>query len=186
MLHTKNQVGKLNNRAFSLVELIVVIAIMSVMVGLVSVGVSLAFSRDAEMVAEQIDDCMSETRMTTMSKAGKYAMRIQLDSGEVKGISIVSAINSETTPADYKSYSVQKKANAQCIGTLADPSSIDSGVQIEFDAANGSVLYVGAYRDTLGAAVASAPTGVYQFKVSSRGKEEIVSLVVGTGRHYLE
>ena len=52
-----------DNRGISLVELIVVITIMVVMTGLISIGVSLMFSRDASYVAGRIDDELSEARM---------------------------------------------------------------------------------------------------------------------------
>ena len=68
-----------NDRGYSLVELIVVISIMAIMVGLLSLGISVMFSKDAEAVAKAIDDELSEARMLSMSKSGKFEMVLHID-----------------------------------------------------------------------------------------------------------
>ena len=69
-----------NDKGYTLVELIVVISIMAVMVGLLSFGVSVMFSKDADSVARTIDDQLAEVRMAAMSKPGTFSIIIHTTS----------------------------------------------------------------------------------------------------------
>ena len=80
---------KLNNAGFSLIELIVVIAIMTILVGGASLGISLAFSKDAAKCATMINDAIYTTRMNSMSKAGTYTLTIEKN-GDNKYIAEIS------------------------------------------------------------------------------------------------
>ena len=52
-----------DNSGISLVELIIVISIMVIMTGVMSLGLSIMFSRDTNYVAVRVDDALTETRM---------------------------------------------------------------------------------------------------------------------------
>ena len=63
---------KNKNEGFSLVELIIVLAIIVILTGLVSVGVGLAVNKPADECAEKIKANMQSLRITTMGKFDSY------------------------------------------------------------------------------------------------------------------
>ena len=58
-LFKKNQ----NNSGYTLVELIVVIAMMSILAGGMSLGVNLLFSKDASRCATRLNDALYEAKL---------------------------------------------------------------------------------------------------------------------------
>lgn len=159
---------------YSLVELIVVIAIMAIMVGVMSIGISLMFSRDAEAVAKTIDDELSEARMLAMSRDGEFELVLHLDSSNPANNNIV--INKDSSL--YKSVTMKKRATLNVSGGgLASP--ITSGdVKIVFDKGNGSVK-------TINGGTASGVCLIEATAARLTTKKSTVSLVAATGRHYV-
>lgn len=60
----------IDNRGLSLVEIVIVVTIMTVLTGVMAVGVSLALSKPADECAEKIVSTLSNARITTMGKQG--------------------------------------------------------------------------------------------------------------------
>ena len=159
---------------YSLVELIVVIAIMAIMVGLLSIGITLMFSRDAEAVAKTIDDELSETRMLAMSRDGDFEFVLHIDSSDPSNNNII--INRDSSV--YKTVAMKKRATINVSGGgVASP--ITSGdVKIVFDKGNGSVKKIND-------ATASGVCLIEATAARLTSKKSTVSLVVATGRHYV-
>lgn len=59
---------KTNNKGFSLIELVVVVAIMALMVGVMSLSMSLLFGTEAHSAAEKISAQLSEVKTGSMSR----------------------------------------------------------------------------------------------------------------------
>lgn len=59
---------RMDNKGLSMVELLIVVAIMAVLAGTLTVGVSAAFSKPADECAEKIATVLSNARITTMGK----------------------------------------------------------------------------------------------------------------------
>lgn len=156
---------QLNNKGYTLVEAIVVMGIMAILVGIMSVGISLMFSRDAQYAAVSIDDQLTETRMLSMTKSGDFQMEVHMDSAARGSYILITRDGSE-----YRRISLDKR-------DIEIQFSGGTTAVIEFDKANGSVSKVNG----------STASGVYTFTITGlRGaqKEAIVTLVSATGRHY--
>ena len=67
-----------NNKGITLIEILVVVAIMSIAVGGASISISLAYSRDAEKCAKTINSALENTRMMSMSEKGNFTMELDM------------------------------------------------------------------------------------------------------------
>ena len=120
---------KRNDRGYSLLELIAVISIMAVVVGVVSLSVSLMFSNDAQKGATIIDDELSETRMLAMSKSGAISMIINTD-GAVNPIN--NTIEIKRGGATYKTVKIDRSVIITVKDSSGETIPGDS-VEIVFD-----------------------------------------------------
>ena len=193
-----------DTKGYTLVELIIVISIMTTMIGLIGLGISVMFSRDAERVARTIDDQIAEVRTAAMSKPGSYSIIINTaatGSGnyiEVENTALelvkptVSPASPTPTPEppsptktridlDKDAYIVFGKQ-----GSLP-ASAVDGSIFITFDKANGSVKKIVG---TDGTTYENADLN-YVFEISctavrNTSKNKKVLLMPVTGRHYIE
>ena len=172
----KPRTRKVNKDAgISLIELIVVISIMAIMVGLISISISLMFSRDAEAVAKTIDDELTEVRMLSMSRAGRFVLKIDPAENEVQIIKV------GVTPA-YKTVKFKKGATLSVIQPSGTETPITTGFTVEFDKGDGRVINIKINNS-------DATAGVYKIKATAKRlttKTSTVTLVTATGRHYLD
>ena len=163
-----------DDRGISLVELIVVISIMAVMIGFLSWGVSLMFSKDAEYVAKVIDDELSETRMLSMSKAGDFQMILHIDNRDVGD----SSIEIQKDSSEYKTVPIKKKSVIKVRyggNTIPSDDSTPVDVTVVFDKGNGSVK-------------APMTTDICTITVTSKkltSQTVMVDLAAASGRHYI-
>lgn len=155
-----------NNKGYTLVEAIVVMGIMTILVGIMSVGISLMFSRDAQSVAVMIDDQLTETRMLSMTKSGEFAMTVHQDAP--RGNYILITLDG----AEYRKILLDKR-----------------DVEIDFSGGNDSAIIFNKANGAVKTVGGSDASGIYTFKVKGqRGaqKEQIVTLVSTTGRHFTD
>lgn len=187
---------KLNNNGFSLVELLVIIAIMSILVGGLSVSVSLLFSRDAYQAAKKIDDMLTETRMLAMSRSGDYFLEVTKESDEYKAkivnVEKVTTVDGDgntvesTNNVEYSTLSLGKKVKIYDGNSITgEPSETDP--EITYDMGTGfRITY-----QSKGKADGNGPSdvdGCFNIKVVAirGGKMSTVKIVKLTGRHVVE
>lgn len=170
------------NAGYTLIELIVVMAIMAIMTGGFAIGISLMFSRDAQSVAVILDDELAELRMLSMSKAGEYIMTIHTTSDYSKDNKIVIDDGDVSTAPQEISLNKNVKITVeQKNGAGSYSTSGGEDIEIIIDKGNGSVKTV----RTAGTS-GDIASGVYVFSVSTERKVATVTLVAATGRHYTE
>ncbi len=193
------------NRGYTLVELIVVISIMAIMIGLLSLGISLMFSRDAERVARTIDDQIAEVRTAAMSKPGSFSIiihttesgignYIEIEKTEfdlVKPTLAPGGVTPTPTPTPMPTLmpvSIDKNAYITFGKQGALPATaVDGTITISFDKANGSVNKITAADGTV--YENSSLDSVFEIKcvaVRNTTKSASVLLMPVTGRHYME
>ena len=150
------------NMGFSLIELLVVLAIMTILIGGAGVGISLASSRDAQKSAKTIDNALAMSRLCAMSREGDFMLEIDLQNHKLE----VMGEGEEALPGKVD-ISVQGISSVNVL-------------QIKFDKSTGKVSQI----LTDGAAYAD---GV--LKITSEnpnGKVATVVLVTNTGKHFVE
>ena len=173
----------MNNKGFSLIELIVIIAIMGVLVGGASLGIGLVFSKDAMKCATRLNDSIYDARANSMYKAGKFKLIID-NSGSANTATIsqtdLTPATSDTVYLDGVDSNKKTTISAKFV-TEAVPAgtAISLPVSVTFDKAKGNVYsVVDADGMTYG-------DGIIVFDITPlRGNRTAkVQLVTTTGKH---
>lgn len=174
----------MNNKGFSLIELIVIIAIMGVLVGGASLGIGLVFSKDAMKCATRLNDSIYDARANSMYKAGKFELSID-NSGSANVATIsqtdLTPATSDTVYLDGVDSGKKTTISARFVTvTEAVPEETDLRLPLNltFDKAKGNVYFDvdadGTYDD-----------GIIVFDITPlRGNRTAkVQLVTTTGKH---
>ena len=173
----------MNNKGFSLIELIVIIAIMGVLVGGASLGIGLVFSKDAMKCATRLNDSIYDARANSMYKTGKFELIID-NSGSANTATIsqtdLTPVTSDTVYLDGVDSNKKTTISAKFV-TEAVPAgtAISLPVSVTFDKAKGNVYsVVDADGMTYG-------DGIIVFDITPlRGNRTAkVQLVTTTGKH---
>ena len=175
----------MNNKGFSLIELIVIIAIMGVLVGGASLGIGLVFSKDAMKCATRLNDSIYDARANSMYKAGKFELSID-NSGSANTATIsqtdLTPATSDTVYLDGIDSGKKTTISAKFV-TEAVPAgtAISLPVSVTFDKAKGNVYsVVDADEMTYG-------DGIIVFEIEplrgNRNRKAKVQLVTTTGKH---
>ncbi len=189
---------KQDNRGLSLVELIVVIAIMAIMVGLGVLSVNLIFGTQARTCAQKVSGMLNETKTGCLSRFDE-TMTIAY---YTKGQDGKSEFTADGYYAVNKVYTINKDAASIQIGTT-DSAEIrplgSKNVEIHVYLSDGSDFILGttkkltiSFKRSTGAfktaMVDGADTGAYIEKItfSSGLKTYTMTMVHETGTHTVE
>lgn len=127
---------KKNNQGFSLVELIVVIALLAVMVGGVVAYSGNYGSAKVRKCAKEIESYFSQTKVCAMSKSQAYMILYADDTGVY--VKTVQGSVTDTEKIGDKGLSVTYR-NERTGSTYTSIGSTEStGLKIEFDRASGA------------------------------------------------
>ncbi len=163
------------NAGFSLVEVVVVIAIMGILVGMSALGISMMFSRDAEKCATEIEAGLDKLRSYTMAKKGSWYMEIAKPDNDY-----ILTIYRNTGSGD----TAYEQTNLGNRVTLYSGSTEISGVRIQYNKVTGGVAKV----DMDNTGTWAEPSDIVRIRVDSNrtDRSKTVNIVRLTGRHFLE
>lgn len=167
-----------DNLGFSLVELIIVVAIMALMIGVVGYGLSLSSGKPAEECARKFAASVQHGRMTTM---GKYRNTITVSKDAATGNIVVSeaivtqidesgAESTITRSSNVGSKSVTFEYSTDGGSTYTELTP-GSAITLRFDSGSGALKKTG-------------PGGTYyaNYKISKANKTKYVTIETLTGR----
>ena len=171
--------SKKNNYGYTLIELIVVIAIMSIFTGGASLGISLLFSKDAANCATKLNDAIYKTRMDSMSKTGKYELTVDNADPANKAVIALDGTTVDTVYLDGTNTTKKTTVSVKFV-TESNPSgqSLTMPLNIEFDKAKGNVAF-----DIDGDGSNDDGIIVFEIQAVRGGRESKVQLVTATGKH---
>lgn len=127
----------MDNKGMSLVEIVIVVTIMTVLTGVMAVGVSLALSKPADECAEKIVSTLSNARITTMGKQG-ISLRFYKDSDQSIWLEEVITNPDGTLAPPKKSKIGQKGVEVKYKLEGDAPKDLDSdGITLSFKRSTG-------------------------------------------------
>lgn len=135
-----------NDRGFSLVELIVVIAIMVVLTGLITIGAGMLNGKKAKQCRDELESKLQSVRVQTMGKRTVTATLAKKDGSYV--LTVISTVNESATPTETD-YTLGGGSACTIYYTCEDVeyssggsglTEIDeTGITITFDRASGAM-----------------------------------------------
>lgn len=198
-----------NDRGFSLVELIVVIAIMAVLLGVMALSLNLLMGTEAKQACSKLDGQLNEVKTSAMSRYDetlklKYYTKADTDAetGVDNGIDkpgyyAVKDITTLTKPADDNPTAIEKSVGAENrrIGsdrvkiTVINDSGISNVIKSDSQTGVGEVLIkydraTGALKglDIDGTAAGNLKSITFESGV----RKYTISFEQSTGKHWIE
>ena len=166
------------NKGFSLVEIIVVIALMAIVTGASMSIFSWIRTHRVEKLTENISDCINDVRTSQLSKDGSYYLKIIKDGEEYKG-------------RIFKAGTLVKEKVIGSVGIIEVIEEVSSTkrkvtaqdyIQIEFDKSTGGIYQIMIVNSSSG--VAKAIKGKISISYSDLNRDIEISTI--TGKHYIE
>lgn len=174
-----------NNKGFSLVELIIVLAILAVVTGVSFVALGYVYGKNVKSTIEKVDNSLLKIQSYTMSKStgGRdIYMRLTKKSDGYyveywhAGIGTGAPALLESENIGKKNYTITAYYDGGSSGTVTVGSAQNSQVDIYFDRSTGGLLPLTAGGDTYWSKieVRAGGTGGYSVSISKiTGKTEI-------------
>ncbi len=167
---------RLGNQGFSLVELIIIVAIMAVLVGIFTMGYSVISSKSVDQCAKRMEAVLENCRNTTMGKLTcSVSFYVSVDK-----IMVDKEVNGEHTYSEIGGKDIQVKYiyyNESGGGSAGESVLSTTPIKITFNRASGSLE-----KQPAGAGV-DYVTG---FQVTNGNKTLTVSIDKLTGRVTIE
>lgn len=163
------------NKGMSLIEILIVVAILGILTGGASVGISLAYSRDAEKCAKTINTALENARMMAMSQQGNFVLELDMDNNKLTITQLIKEQDGSETRTVVYEEDLQKRVNIYLSSEESEASA--TTVTVQFDKSTGKVSSM------------SGGTAEGILKITSEnnsGKIATVVLIKGTGKHYVE
>lgn len=148
MAEDNRKSGK-NNSGFSLVELIIVIAIIAALIGTVILSVSMVFSANAKACSNDLQRAVADCKVTTMGKAQAWLIVYRGENGSIYSQLHIMEQKEGGAAGELKEITEepQKIGGNRVSVTYTDasgtpdlelPTGADAGIRIEFDRSSGS------------------------------------------------
>ncbi len=185
---------KKNNKGLSLVELIVVIALMAVLIGLTTLSISLLFGTQAKACAQNVSGMLNETKTGCMSRYDEtmtlsYRPKTDPDEAIISdgyySENFVSTIGSNAQEMPVGDSQIRKMGTSRVVITvyLTDGSSFELGqtekITISFKRASGAfdkVVVNGTEKDAY----------IDKMTFQSGLRTFTITMVPETGKHTLQ
>ncbi len=155
---------------------------MSILTAIGGISMSLAFSRDAENCAKEIDTELERVRMNAMSRSGEFTLTINSTNHEMIMASTASGASSTIRLPSQVTMTFQQSQPGSPGLNFIDIT--DTQLVITFDGASGAVESVRGDTD----ADSYDNAGIIRIRCVNRdgSKFATVVLIRRTGKHYVE
>ncbi len=176
------------NKGFSLIELVITIAIMGIVV-LISVNLNWMINKaDLKSAAENIDTELSSLRSKTLSRGNEYMLRIKKDGddciAELLEKATVIGEDGSLTEGDWEILESVKLKKVAVSGSdgAGNTEAMEDGCVIEIQCSKSNGSYTRAeFIKSDGVKV-----NINRINVTKGDRRKVIKLVIPTGRHYID
>lgn len=126
----------INNRGYSLIELVIVLAIIAVLMGTVFYSIILVFSANAKSCANNIQRSIGDCKVTTMGKADAYMELYRNDNGIYTRMHVTES-DGTVTDEEPEKVGTNKVDVGYVQGGTETPLMPGDSIEIRFDRSNG-------------------------------------------------
>lgn len=161
------------NKGFTLVELIVVIAIMSVLLGLIAVSIAPMFTQAVKGSADNLQAKLADTRTASYAKNGSNTyLKLTVDSdNRLYGTVIINGVEQETERLSRYSESVAwERGDATSLTKPSNVLGTGSTLYVAFSKGTGEIVYCDTTQPT---SIPSSATGAIDDLVISLSRDKI-------------
>ncbi|MBQ2258111.1 MAG: type II secretion system protein [Lachnospiraceae bacterium] len=158
-----------NNKGYSLVELVIVVAIMAILVGAVSYGLSFSSGKPADECARKLASCMQHARTATMGKF-KTTITIRKDADGIWADETITNADRDSGGAGATTTTTTKIGDAKVNISFSETGDVAS-TPVSFEFNRGS-----------GALTTYADKAVVTFTVSRASTTKTVEIIPITGK----
>ncbi len=181
-----------NNKGFSLIELIIVIALMGIILGFASVGLGALSSQNEKAASKDIYNMIGSAKTVAMSRAECYLV---LTSDSIRIVyrstdnTYVTASENSIKKTVLVSYSEDGTSYSQIDGSTTEP-----GIVIKFDRSTGGFESFYYYDTSYTSGGAASPcsssmspiSNIKSIKVGDGDKAIYITLVKSTGKYSMD
>ena len=169
---------KRNNKGFSLIELIVVIALVGVLTAVIAPALQQLVSSEARKCSSQIDSLLSKCKIFSMGRQGDVYIRIYEVNGKIMGEYIENGAIISTEQLGGRRASVSVTPISDAAYTISSSNSL----YISFSRATGGLRL---FSPTLPTTIPASPIeiGTAKIEVTASGKTYTVDIASSTGKH---
>lgn len=164
-----------NNKGFSLIEIIITIALMAIVTGATMSIYSWIRTQRIENLSEKVSDSLNDARTASVSKDGKYRLEIKKDGDKYKAVLFKGT-------DEYKNYDLGKVGTIKIYDTSGTEYSISSSkwLEVEYNKSDGGV---GRFEIC---SAGSPVTGNCKIVFQYQDLEREIEISKITGKHYIE
>ncbi len=177
------------NKGFSLIELVVTIAVMGIVV-LISVNLyDLIRSADTKSAAENINTTLSSLRSKSLAKANEFKMCVEMDANGnytvaiyEKKITVAPDGSSTEAWVVIESEKLGKKVTITVSDGAGAGAELDTqnSLEIQCSKSNGSFIRSKCVKSD------GTEFDIKQIRIAKGSATKTVKLIISTGRHYID
>ena len=172
-----------NNKGFSLVELIIVVAIMAVFMSMIAVSYFIVGRANMKSVSSDFNQALGNAQTNTMGRMDNYDVYITVNASTGEATFRVGTNGEENTFANEK---IPVK-----VWNGSEYIVLNANMRISFSKSSGAVkdVRIGCSADGSGGERLGGATGISEYKFlfgDEAGKHYVVHLIKATGKHYVE
>jgi len=130
---------RLDNKGFTLVEMLVVVAIIAVVTGIFTLGFSLISTKHVDQCAKKIQMSLESCRTTTMGKLDAYLHFYTYDGKIIVSKNIVTATGTNSTVSELGGNNLSVKYVVTDGASSSEHTLGSTALEIKFDRASGSL-----------------------------------------------
>ncbi len=175
------------NKGFTLMELLIVVAIMAIMTGLTIIAVSILATGDSKKASKNLLNELEALKVDTMSIDGEWWAEVYINSSGTYTVDVIKKNNGESTVYETKTLgsrlSISYHDNG--VGNITKDLSVeDTKLKIFYEKGSGKISSVTIVENGAETAISTGLSSKGEFIIKPKGKDtqSVLTLYYRTGK----